>query len=150
MVGDSATQNETTNTNARSTTSDNSQAIGLEGSIGSEPIVSRFNRRDFLVCVKSDGAHILEPDTDSARGARSTSKGSMTATASSKLATSQAGKQNCSTDFRVLGRTENAMRLHLFLLHRPERASEVVVPSGLLSRDFGAKKEAQTCTLRDI
>ena len=94
--------------------------MGLEGRVGGKPIVSRPNRSDRLVGVKGNGIHILEPYTDSARGARSTGEGSMTTTASGKLATSQTREQNRSTDFRVLGRAEDAMRLDLFLLHGPE------------------------------
>lgn len=94
--------------------------MGLEGRVGGKPIVSRPNRSDRLISVKGNGIHILEPNTDSAGGARSTGKGSMATTASGKLAASQTREQNCSADFRVFGRAEDTMRLNLFLLHGPE------------------------------
>ena len=69
---------------------------------------------------------------------------------SSELTSCEAREQNSSADLRIYGRTEDAVRLDLFLLHRPEWASEITIPGSILRWDFGAEEEAQTCALEAL
>ena len=118
--------------------------LWFKGFVDLSPDVPWSNGSNRLIIVQRHLIQVFEPDSNSARTAGSSCKGSMTSTPGSKGTFSKARQQNGDRYIRILSGLEDAMGFDFLLLHRPEGTSESVVCRGVLRQNpVGAKYRSQ-------